>query len=853
MCTPNYKYETFLNVGGIISENTQDYIVQSKDKIISFEDFEKQQSRKDTPFTQYPSEFFNVLQETTRNDFPIFGGTIGGVAGAYAEFGISYAKGFYSAVAPESLGGLLFPPIYAYEKGKAIGDFGVSVISNPVGFALSTGEQFIENPIRFTGENLGVYKGYSVLTGKLPNKETGEKGFGLYGLMNELKTNEATFSFGVTRVTKEDTVGRSRSSNNPIVEVIGDTAKSKTSEFMVEYSKEYKQPKVTVEGRIRAETGKAEKTTTFVRVGDIVYGAIESGNKRTNLAISPRYTERTIFDYNKDKITSREVYPTEGKQLDYFYKELAKVKETKSNVLPKNTRGEVISESNVFQTGEVTGEYISGDTTTKINFDVTSESKNIQQAKAISKTKQDITLAYRISQEGQKGSKGVIIEETVGKVSREKLPKIVLAESTKLIPTKQVVKTKKVVSTGEAFGVGKEGNLLPSELVTKTIDYFGIKKTTPSRIVNRNIGTKEIDISGKIEIGATKPRGETVSKTSNFNPKDQAIAIREGEINPIISTKKPIESTIKWDSPSSMTSGGDLQTSFKKKKEQSAYQSEETVYIKSKSALESTNKELTNAPSFLSSIQRAIEPPFKESKKVTTISIPKQILETRNQLSPIVSFRQEVITGQKLGLKTETVQSQITKPELQIDTQQRVSPKVKQRVRQEVRQIQEVRQDTVQTNILDTIAINEVKNIMNPIGDNKIKNPPPPKPPSIFKTTIGNSEKKQEGGFSLFVRKGGKFIQSGVFGSQETAFSVGQNIIQQTARASFKVVALGNFGKVSPSGINNDVFYSSKKESGVFIQKREKRISSPGEKAEITYRGLSIQKERRGNKGFKIF
>jgi len=39
-------------------------------------------------------------------------------------------------------------------------------------------------------------------------------------------------------------------------------------------------------------------------------------------------------------------------------------------------------------------------------------------------------------------------------------------------------------------------------------------------------------------------------------------------------------------------------------------------------------------------------------------------------------------------------------------------------------------------------------------------------------------------------------------------------------------------------------FYSSKKEPGVFIQRREARISSPGEKREITFKGIQMQRNK---------
>jgi len=93
------------------------------------------------------------------------------------------------------------------------------------------------------------------------------------------------------------------------------------------------------------------------------------------------------------------------------------------------------------------------------------------------------------------------------------------------------------------------------------------------------------------------------------------------------------------------------------------------------------------------------------------------------------------------------------------------------------------------------------------------------------------------------VRRRGQFSSIGSFASAEKAFAVASQNVASTAAASFKVSdssgnvlsKLGNIGKD---------YYRSKKEKGVIIQKRSKRISSAGELREITFEG--IKSNRRG-------
>ena len=71
------------------------------------------------------------------------------------------------------------------------------------------------------------------------------------------------------------------------------------------------------------------------------------------------------------------------------------------------------------------------------------------------------------------------------------------------------------------------------------------------------------------------------------------------------------------------------------------------------------------------------------------------------------------------------------------------------------------------------------------------------------------------------------------------AFKKGYDINRATASASFKVIEDNK--TVKPFSLPSD-FTKSKREEGVIVQKREKRISSFGEKFDITRRGIESRR-----------
>lgn len=108
------------------------------------------------------------------------------------------------------------------------------------------------------------------------------------------------------------------------------------------------------------------------------------------------------------------------------------------------------------------------------------------------------------------------------------------------------------------------------------------------------------------------------------------------------------------------------------------------------------------------------------------------------------------------------------------------------------------------------------------------------------------ARKKLIEGFDVLVREKGVFRRVNIFAlPEEDALKLGVNVASNTAAASFKVVPTQREAEGRFSGFANLKDYSpSKREAGVLVQKREKRISSVGELKQITYKGIEASKRR---------
>ena len=122
-----------------------------------------------------------------------------------------------------------------------------------------------------------------------------------------------------------------------------------------------------------------------------------------------------------------------------------------------------------------------------------------------------------------------------------------------------------------------------------------------------------------------------------------------------------------------------------------------------------------------------------------------------------------------------------------------------------------------------------------------IKVPPPGI--GIFDTPKSEKKKNQSNKYQVQVREKGIFRTVKVTSSPKEAFIFGKQKVEQSASASFRVKAAGSSENIRAS-LPGASFYESKKEPGLFIQRREKRISTAGEKREITFKGILSQRQR---------
>lgn len=109
-------------------------------------------------------------------------------------------------------------------------------------------------------------------------------------------------------------------------------------------------------------------------------------------------------------------------------------------------------------------------------------------------------------------------------------------------------------------------------------------------------------------------------------------------------------------------------------------------------------------------------------------------------------------------------------------------------------------------------------------------------------------ERKKGGQYKVQVRQKGLFKDFAITTTPEEAFRVGAKKVIGDSSASFKVLPIGGGESVSSIGrgiLPKNIFYESKREPGVFIERRQFRIDKPGEKREITFKALTKIKVRR--------
>jgi hypothetical protein len=122
----------------------------------------------------------------------------------------------------------------------------------------------------------------------------------------------------------------------------------------------------------------------------------------------------------------------------------------------------------------------------------------------------------------------------------------------------------------------------------------------------------------------------------------------------------------------------------------------------------------------------------------------------------------------------------------------------------------------------------------------------------VLTSPIYGSKGKGRGGYEVLVRSKGIFKRVATTKTVGEAFTAGRMKVQNTAAASFKVKPINQGENINAAGkrlLPSNVYYESKKEPGTFIQRREKRISTAGEKREITFKGIFSQKTKTARRG----
>ena len=105
--------------------------------------------------------------------------------------------------------------------------------------------------------------------------------------------------------------------------------------------------------------------------------------------------------------------------------------------------------------------------------------------------------------------------------------------------------------------------------------------------------------------------------------------------------------------------------------------------------------------------------------------------------------------------------------------------------------------------------------------------------------------------FGVAVKKKGFFETIATGLTKEEALFKGSSVVGTTSSATFKIFSSGKTSEVGGRGlINKNDFYSPKKD--FFVEKRSRRIKSKGELQEITFKGLSTLKNKKGGFNFGI-
>jgi hypothetical protein len=112
-------------------------------------------------------------------------------------------------------------------------------------------------------------------------------------------------------------------------------------------------------------------------------------------------------------------------------------------------------------------------------------------------------------------------------------------------------------------------------------------------------------------------------------------------------------------------------------------------------------------------------------------------------------------------------------------------------------------------------------------------------------------QKERRGVFSVLVKERGKLVPVSIAETAREAFQVAKGLLRSTAKASAQVRdAKGR--PVKPTNLGME-FRTSKRDKTVLVERNKFRIDTPGERQEITLKGLRSPKKKRGGLFGRLF
>jgi len=216
---------------------------------------------------------------------------------------------------------------------------------------------------------------------------------------------------------------------------------------------------------------------------------------------------------------------------------------------------------------------------------------------------------------------------------------------------------------------------------------------------------------------------------------------------------------------------------------------------------------------------------FLENRTQTKINT-----KTETNYKPIIDIKTDIISRAQTNTKTNTLTNSIvnTKAETKAETKTETKAETKTETKAETRAMTQTKTQTATKSFTNTMTM-----------------PIPEPPPEInTKIGIGGKKKKKTDLFITEIRKKGKFKGIAIKESKEAAINLGIQTVRNTAAASFRIKEKSTGKPITSFGNIGKGFYSSKKQTGVIIQKRGTRITTQGEKKEITFKGIAANRTK---------